>query len=252
MRIEQWVNHEHLEPATQVAYAANFESVPYPSISIDNFLRLEKLAALRHFFAAEAKFEEKFYFKSWVNKQLSEEAVPANVWHAAPEEHRASVEFMFVGLHSNYRMGLGALTNLKFAELLQSPMFMSFLEAVTGVKCMTLTGFMTRVFVGGQYITPHDDFRKDRNLCGVFYLSEDWHPSYGGCFRHRGKGSDCVKVEPLPNRLLLFQPRADLLHDVEPISQAGAHWRRCAYTLWFGTPLPPDGQKVVTPPQRVL
>jgi hypothetical protein len=41
----------------------------------------------------------------------------------------------------------------------------------------------------------------------------------------------------LPNRLLLFQPRADLLHDVEPISQAGAHWRRGAYTLWFGTPL---------------
>jgi hypothetical protein len=237
MHIERWINQEHLEPAQQAVYAAAFRSVPYPSIAIDNFLRREKLATLRQFFATEAKFEQKFYLRKCVHGRSSEEAVPAESWHAAPEAHRASVEYVYAGTHPDYRMGLGTITNLKFDELLQSPMFMIFLEAVTGIKCITLTGSMTRILVGGQYITPHSDCRKDRTLCGVFYVSEDWQSTYGGCFRHRGTGSDSVKVEPLPNRLLLFQPRTDLLHDVEPISQAGANWRRCAYTLWFGTPL---------------
>lgn len=244
MRIEQWINQEHLEPARQRTYAAAFTSVPYPSIAIDNFLLPEKLAALRRFFATEAKFEQTFYLKKCVHGRLAEQAVPAKSWHAAPAAHRASVEYVYAGSHPDYRMGLGTITNLKFGELLLSPMFLSFLEAVTGIRCMTLTGIMTRILVGGQYITPHSDCRPDRDLCGVFYLSEDWQSSYGGCFRHRGSGSDSVKVEPLPNRLLLFQPRADLLHDVEPISQAGANWRRCAYTLWFGTPLTAGLQQI--------
>jgi hypothetical protein len=236
MRIEQWINQEHLEVERQAMYAATFTSLHYPSIVIDNFLRPEKLAALRHLFATEGRFEEKFYLGAWVHGHPSEEAVPAEVWRAAPEAHRASVECIYIGPQPDHRMGLGTIANMKFAELLRSPMFMNFLEAVTGIKCMTLTGFMTRILVGGQYITPHNDFAEDRDLCGVFYLSEDWRPNYGGCFRHRGAGSDIVKVEPLPNRLLLFQPRKDLQHDVEPIMQAGANWRRCAYTLWFGIP----------------
>jgi hypothetical protein len=247
MRIEQWVNQEHLEPARGAVYAKAFTSALYHSITIDNFLCPEKFANLRQFFATEGNFEEKFYLGAWVHGHDSEEAVPAEVWRAAPEDHRASVECIYIGPRPDFRMGLGTITNIKFAELLQSPMFMNFLEAVTGIRCMTLTGFMTRMLVGGQYITPHNDFREDRSLCGVFYVSEDWHPSYGGCFRHRGTGSDSVRVEPLPNRLLLFQPRADLQHDVEPIGQAGANWRRCAYTLWFGIPLPTEGQQVMPP-----
>ena len=240
MRIENWINPEHLEPTRQTVYAAAFKAAPYPSITIDNLLRPEKLEALRQFFTNEARFEEKFYFKSWVHNRSSEEAVLAEVWRAAPEEHRASVEHMLVGLHPEYRMGLGTLNNLKFSELLRSPVFMNFLEEVTDIRCATLTGLMTRMFVGGQYITPHNDFREDRSLCGVFYLSADWHPSFGGRFRHRGNGSDNIPVDPLPNRLLLFVPRLDLQHDVEPISTSGSHWRRCAYTLWFGTPLPTE------------
>jgi hypothetical protein len=243
MRTELWINQEHLEPSRQAIYSAAFTSVPYPSIVIDNLLRPEKLAALRQFFAIEARFEEKFYFKKWVRGHSSEEAVPAETWYAAPEAHRASVEYILVGSHPDHRMSLGTITNIKFGELLRSPAFMNFIEAVTGIRCMALTGIMTRILVGGQYITSHNDFRRDRDLCGVFYLSGDWHPSYGGCFRHRGTGLDSVQIQPLPNRLLLFQPRVDLLHDVEPISQAGAKWRRCAYTLWFGTPLAAHDQQ---------
>ena len=243
MRIERWINQEHLEPARQAAYAAAFASVPYPSITIDNFLRPEKLTALRKVFAVEGKFDEKFFLWGWVHNRLSEEAVTPEIWQASPDEHRASIECIYAGPHPDHRMGLGTLTQAKFGELLTSRMFMSYLKAVTGIGPATLTAMMTRIFVGGHYIRPHNDFRPDRDLCGVFYLSEDWHPSYGGRFRHRGTGSDSVPVDPLPNRLLLFDPRADLKHDVEPITKAGAHWHRWAYTLWFGTPLAADRQQ---------
>jgi hypothetical protein len=237
MRIEQWINQEHLDSANQRSRAGTFATELCPSIVLDNFLRPEKLTMLRRIFATEGKFEERFYLHAKVHGRLAEEAVTAEMWHTAPEAHRASMEYMYVGPHDDYRAGLGTITNIKFGELLRSPMFMSFLEAVTGIRPATLTGMMTRILVGGQYIRPHKDFRKDRDLCGVFYLSTDWHPSYGGRFRHRGTGSDNIPVEPLPNRLLLFQPRADLLHDVERITEAGADWQRWAYTLWFGTPL---------------
>jgi hypothetical protein len=237
MRIEDWVNQEHLDAAKQAAYRAAFSSIPYPSVALDNFLIPEKLTALRRVFAGEGRFEEHFFFHALVHGRLSEEAVPAEIWRAAPDEHRASVEHIFSGPRPDQRMGLGTVTNIKFEELLRSPMFMSFLEQVSGIRPATLTGIMTRIFVGGQYIRPHRDSGKDRDLCGVFYLSADWQPSYGGRFRHRGTGSDNVPVEPLSNRLLLFAPRVDLLHDVEPVSEAGADWQRWAYTLWFGTPL---------------
>jgi hypothetical protein len=237
MRLEEWINQEQLSTETQAFYATAFTSVAYPSVVIDHFLRSEKLNALRRVFAAEGKFEEKFYFRGSVYGKSIEQAVPAEIWHAAPDAHRAAVEYMYAGPHPNHRMSLGTITNIKFLELLRSPMFMSFLEAVTGIKPATLIAVMPRILVGGQYIRPHNDFKQGRKLCGVFYLSPDWHPSYGGRFRHRGTGSDSVPVDLLPNRLLLFDPRADLQHDVEPITKAGAHWQRWAYTLWFGTPM---------------
>ncbi len=162
--------------------------------------------------------------------------MPVETWHAAPASHKAFVERVFAGAHPDHRMGQGIAAHFKFVDLLASPEFMSFLKAVTGVRAATLTGLLTRIMVGGQYVPPHSDFMPIRDLCGVFYASAGWRPSFGGCFRHRGPGPDIVPIEPRPNRLLLFQPRADCTHDVEAITEAGAQWRRWAYSIWFGTP----------------
>src|SRR5262249_6022362 len=152
-------------------------------------------------------------------------------------EHRASVEYVLAGPQPGHLIGQGLATQLKFREMLGSPEFMGLLEAVTGIRPATLTGMMTRISVRGQYIRAHSDFRSDRELCAVLSLSPECGPSFGGRFRHRGPGPDIVPVEPRPNRLLVFQPRADCTHDVEPISETGDDWQRWAYTLWFGTPL---------------
>jgi hypothetical protein len=76
--------------------------------------------------------------------------------------------------------------------------------------------------MGNQYERAEDaqsDFWQDRELCAVYYASTDWHPSFGGRFRHCGPGAYVVPIDPRPNRLLLLEPRADCRHDVEPIKQ---------------------------------
>jgi 2OG-Fe(II) oxygenase superfamily len=238
MRLENWIDQRHLEPALQAAYAREFASVPHSSVVIDNFLRSEKLAALQRVFSIEGMFEERHYLWGWVNKRAKgyDEAVSAEIWRAAPDEHRASIEYQFSGPQPAYLLGPGIVAQIKFKEMVGSQNFMGFLESISGIRPATLSGFNPRIIVGGQYIRPHNDFNPNRELCSVFYLSTEWDPSFGGRFRHRGPGPNIVPIEPRPNRLLVFQPRKDCAHDVEPISEAGERWQRWAYTLWFGTP----------------
>lgn len=236
MRLENWIDSRHLDSAAQTAFAEVFASAPSASILIDNFLRPEKFHALQRVFSTEGRFEDRYYLWEREEGGKHEKPVPVEVWRAAPSSDRASVERVFTGPHPDYRMGQGIITHFKFIELLRSTEFMSFLQSATGIRPATLTGFVTRIMVGGQYIRPHSDFWRIRDLCGVFYASAGWRPRFGGRFRHRGPGSAIVPIEPWPNRLLLFQPRADCKHDVEAITEAGAHWQRWAHSIWFGTP----------------
>lgn len=238
MRLDNWIDRRHLEPAAQAAYAAAFASVPYASVVIDDFLRAEKLGALQRVFSTEGRFEERYYLNRRLGNEthVKDEIVSPALWHAAAEAERASCERSFLGPLPAYRVGEGIVTMAKFLELLGSPEFMDFLGAVTGIRPVSLDAYMMRIMSVGHYVRPHNDSGPTRDLCGIFYLSPGWNPSFDGRFRHRGPGPEIVPIDPRPNRMLLFQPRVDCPHDVEPIGVAGAHWERWAYTLWFGKP----------------
>jgi hypothetical protein len=241
MRLEDWIDPGYLQPSAQSAWATAFAAQPHASIALDGFLRPEKFRALQRLFGIEGFFEEKHYLWQWDEGGRSEMAVSAEAWHEAPPERRAFVERIFAGPHPQHRMGQGIATHFKFVDMLSSPRFMGFLRSVTGLLPKTVTGLMTRIMVGGQYIPPHSDFMPIRDLCAVFYVSAGWQPTFGGRFRHCGPGTELIPVDPVPNRLLLFQPRADCRHDVEAITAAGTNWQRWSYSIWFGTPRPGDG-----------
>jgi hypothetical protein len=168
MRLENWIDARHLKPAAQSAYAAAFASVPFASVVIDDFLRPEKLATLQRVFHTEGRFKERHYLWQWDQGGRSEKAVPLEIWHAAPQAARAFVEGVFDAPHPDYRVGQGIVAHFKFVALLGSSEFMSFLQAVAGVRPATLTGLLARIMIGGQYIPPHSDFMPIRDLCGVF------------------------------------------------------------------------------------
>jgi hypothetical protein len=238
MRLADWVQPQHLEPEAHAGYRRQFTSVPHASVAIDGFLQPRKLAALQRVFSIEGSFEERYFLDGRVDKNhhATERTVSAEAWYAAPEHHRGSCERVFVTALPQHRIGEGIVTQVKFLELMGSPEFMSFLEGVSGIRPSMLSGQMIRIMAGGHYIRPHTDFGPRRELCGIFYVSPGWHPSFGGRFRHRGPGPDIVPIEPRLNRLLVFHPRADCTHDVEATTDAARDWQRWAYTLWFGSP----------------
>jgi 2OG-Fe(II) oxygenase superfamily len=241
IRLEDWIDPAYLQPSAQSAWATAFAAQPHASIALDGFLCPEKFRSLQRLFGIEGLFEEKHYLWQWDEGGRSEIAVSAEAWHRAPPERRAFVERIFAGAHPRHRMGQGIATHFKFVDMLSSPRFMGFLQSVTGLIPKTVTGLMTRIMVGGQYIPPHSDFMPIRDLCAVFYVSVGWQPTFGGRFRHCGPGTEIIPIDPVPNRLLLFQPRADCRHDVEAITAAGINWQRWSYSIWFGTPVPVDG-----------
>ena len=244
MRLDSWINARHLQPVAHAEYAAAFASVPYSSVVIDDFLQPDRLAALQRVFRTEGRFEERYYQWRRTEDGKREEPVPFDIWQAGSDAERASVERVFVGSRPEFRLGVGIVAHLKFMELLRSGEWMDFLHVVSGIRPETLTGFSTRIMVGGQYVQPHSDFWQIRDVCGVFYASGGWRLDFGGRFRHRGPGPDIVPIEPRENRLLLFEPRADCTHDVEAITEAGKGWQRWACSMWFGTPASVENDEI--------
>ena len=245
MRLKDWIDPRHLAPVAQASCAAAFSSAPHASVTIDDFLQAEKFAALQRVYSTEGRFEERYYVNRRRDDQMiaKDEIVSAEVWRTVPNAHQASHERNFVGPLPFHRMGKGIITLAKFLELVNSLDFMDFLRAVTGIRPAALNGHMMRIMTGNHYVRPHNDAGPNRTLCAIFYASAGWNPRLGGRFRHLGPGSEPVSIEPRPNRLLLFEPRIDCPHDVEPITESGAHWQRWAQTLWFGGP-PAENEKL--------
>src|ERR1700737_4485050 len=67
MRLDQWIDERHLQPAAIASYAAAYASVPYASVAIDNFLTPAKFTALQRVFSVEGQFAEKHFLWGWVN-----------------------------------------------------------------------------------------------------------------------------------------------------------------------------------------
>ena len=69
----------------------------------------------------------------------------------------------------------------------------------------------------------------------VFYLHEDWQEDWGGQLRLQDKNDQWHIIQPLPNRLAIFQ--SDLLHEVLLSKQQRLSitaWLRSGNSIWNG------------------
>jgi SM-20-related protein len=84
---------------------------------------------------------------------------------------------------------------------------------------------------GARYVRHLDAFKggASRRITAIYYINPAWTPAAGGCLRlFVPQGTeDHIDVEPLADRLLVFQSRL-VEHAVLP-----SHDRRFAITIWF-------------------
>lgn len=108
------------------------------------------------------------------------------------------------------------------------------LHALNQSLFLSLQEFETHfaVYQPGSFYKKHvDQFQttKNRKISCVYYLNEDWQPSFGGCLKLYSPKNDLLqKVVPLGNRFICFN--SELAHEVEL-----THHTRYSIAGWMKT-----------------
>ncbi len=152
-----------------------------------------------------------------------DEIFPDHVLDAIIREYPSPSEIDWITYDSDYQFKLashfveqfGSNTRF-FMHLLMSPVFVEFLETLTGIGNLTSDpmfggGGLHRVLRGG-YLNIHADFNRhprtqlDRRLNVLLYLNKDWPEEYGGHLElwDREMTTAVKRILPLHNRLIIF------------------------------------------------
>jgi len=119
---------------------------------------------------------------------------------------------------------INALKNL--SQLLNQAFYLAIKEVEAHFAC----------YNAGEFYALHRDNpqkKNDRMISTVFYLHEQWQEDFGGQLRLQDKNEQWHTIQPLPNRLAIFQ--SDLLHEVLLSKQQRLSitaWLRSGNSLW--------------------
>jgi len=212
------MNMEHFKMNT-VDY---IKATPFPHAVIDDFFPPELLDKI---------------LDEWPDYQ-------SEVWQQI--NHENSIKWA-----SNARGGWGEVTQSTF-KYLEADDFITFLEQLTGINDLlpdpSLHGGGLHMIKKGGKLGIHADFNKlgilDRRINVLIYLNKDWESEYGGCLELHD-GNQCVhKVEPIFNRMVIFNTTNDSFHGhPEPLNVPdGSGMARKSLALYYYTHTDKNGK----------
>ncbi|MFZ5704455.1 MAG: 2OG-Fe(II) oxygenase [Pseudomonadota bacterium] len=126
----------------------------------------------------------------------------------------------------------GILDLVRFKALLSSAAFLDLALLITGHRPTALQELLIRRMVRGDLARRHDDAIGGRTICALLYFSDGWHQAMGGEFVMHGREGDIV-IDPLPNRMIIFDVNTGLDHSVRPLSEVAGDWQRFNFSIWF-------------------
>lgn len=150
----------------------------------------------------------------------------------APTEERHFQHGAFARALPGRAMSPGMIALVRLKALVAGPAFLDMIGAITGDRPGRLQEFLIRRMVRGDLAKPHDDAIGGRTFCLLLYLSDGWRPEFDGRFvMHQPDGDR--PVDPLPNRMVLFDVNAGFEHSVRPFGETAGDWQRYNFTIWF-------------------
>ena len=127
-----------------------------------------------------------------------------------------------------------------FLDFLRGDEFLKLLSKIFSVKLTDITvaepSINTNYFRLGDndFVEQHADDSPGREVCMLLYLNKDWNCNDGGELSFAGKGSDSVKISPLFNRCVLFDPSSKgSEHWVEKLNSEYPIQYRYNVTSWY-------------------
>lgn len=225
--LRQWIQPQHLHPDAVADMAHRFTSRPERYHVIDDFLAPDRLADIRQALLADGVLKPayKLYDRpGWVNE---------DEFNGMPDDKRFISEMIYRGPRPGREMARSVIMDMLFRQEIKGATFHDWLGRATGRPVHTTGVINLKRLNRSHFLRWHNDRVENRTLCMVLYLHEGWCPDYAGRFLMRRLDGGMDIVEPIGNRLILFDPQVETEHAVEDIAEASATWPRLNYTAWF-------------------
>lgn len=137
-----------------------------------------------------------------------------------------------------------------FSRMLRSEKFVATLRVITGIEGLVadpdLVGGGIHMMTEGSRLDVHVDFNRlgalHRRLNVLCYFNSGWEPAWGGGTEiWREEPWEMARaVEPIPDRMLLFETSARSFHGVTPLVCPVGVARR-SFAAYYYSPDPPPG-----------
>ncbi len=210
-RLASWIQPQHLDDRALETYKNAFISHPARLVVINNFLVPQVADRLDRFLANEAEFKPEYGLYS------IEGAVKEEEWLRADEPDRFFRFGKLVGTPPQFQTSPNALTYLQFRMTFQRPDFKTFFEAISGLPLGASDDFGAHAMTRGDFLRPHSDDNRNRQLALVIYLTPGWKREFGGVLRVVHNDDRYTDVEPEYNSMIAFDVLTAPAHLVSPI-----------------------------------
>ena len=217
-----WINPHHLN----VQLNQHKNHVSSRPLVLDEFLQPHILPRLEKFFTYEALFEK-------VYKLFSEESyVTEEEWACAKDRDRFFTYDLFVAVGKEYQLSTNWLTYVRLMSMLKTRAWISFLSSFTKTEIDSYAASQLHSYRWNDCLRTHNDAGQNRRFCGVLFLSSLWKPEYGGALHFVDEDGTETSVDPVCNRMLLFDPH-DKIHFIRECAARAGDARRVSLVLWY-------------------
>ena len=220
-----WLNNEHKSHLARYRQSL-LNSCPN-HIVIDKLFNEDQLDAVVKILQQEHywKTQRHSYSSLYVDKEQ---------WQKTSDDER------FVQRDCWQGKGLGSNLAQDFLSFLRGEEFMSFLSHMFNVHLTDETVadplINTNYFRLGahDFVEQHADDSPGREVCMLLYLNKNWDSHSGGELSFISNGHDALKISPLYNRCILFDPSSKgSEHWVEKFTAKSSMPYRYNITSWY-------------------
>jgi hypothetical protein len=221
------IDARHVSVATLEEYRFAFAHHPARLVFIREFLDPDLADRLNHFLTQEADYYTEHGVYS-VDGPVEEAT-----FRAADDADRFFRMSKLADTKPEFRMSLNALAYLKFRTTLGQAGFVSFFEAVARTRLRSTDDVGVHSMGIGDFLRPHSDANKDRQLAFVIYLSQAWKPEFGGVLEVLDCEGGVTRIVPEFNSVVAFDVLADSQHLITPITDAAGPTTRVTIGGWY-------------------
>lgn len=216
-----------------------FAQRPNRHVVLDDVFQPSLLRLLRQVADGDGEFSDNLKLRS-ASKQISASVdevrgrVRADVFAAAPELDQFIKQRLLTGARPGREDSAPMRAERLVRQAMISDEFLAWLGAICTMDLTRAGGINLKLHGLDSLLRKHSDARRGRKLCMVHYLHDHWEARYGGRFLlHRNDGTTTA-IDPLPNRMILFDVTEDNFHEIEPLGPECGSWVRINYSAWFG------------------